>query len=923
MLHLNLRYCFIVLSLVLGACQNQAADCKVADLVCYQAFDSGYQTGTSFSWKIQASGNWLQGAYQVVVSDSEKIPDDRANLLWDSGKIISEQQLFVPYEGKKLASGEKYYCRVRVWEKSGNSSPWSKVVSFVTPLQTPEDWKANWITYDYQPEMPAPLFRKEFSIQNLDELESAQLFICGLGYYEAFLNGRKIGERVLEPAQTNYEDYSLYSVYDLPGKEIAKKNVLGVMLGNGWYNQNRVWTPAMAYGPPLVIAQLVVKYKNGASEILCTDESWKWHPGPVVSNNIYAGEVFDANLEVAGWSMPGLEDTNWRNAKKAVIFPPKLVMQNMEPMRRMGEIQPVEIFEPSSKTWVFDFGQNFAGWVRLRVKGVKGQKITLRFAEELDQNHNIDPTSTGVFATKVVQTDQYTCKGGGIEIWEPRFTYHGFRYAEVTGLESKPAKELLTGIVVYSSMKKAGEFSCSDSTINRLHDLALWTIKSNVHGIPTDCPHRERCGWTGDAHTLAASLTQNFDARLFLTKYLHDMRSSARNTKKELYFGLSFHDRSVVPKPAGIPTMIVPGKRTSGIASPDWGTAATQIPWHLYQRYGDQGVLQEFYPDMKVWVDYIADKFKDGIVNHGLGDWCPPGGNAKIDCPVALSSTAFHYLDLTILTRTAQLLGYTNDGMYYANRMTRVKERFNQQFFDAGRNSYGGQTANVLAIQLGLVPEGKLGELVKSLRKDIHDKNSDFIQTGIFGLGRIFPSLTENGADDLAYSMLTKTGEHSFAYMWEKYHATTLWEVLPVDDSMGPEALNGRSHSHPMNAGYDEWFFRGIAGIHPDERAPGFKRIIFRPYYTSKLQYAHATYESPYGRVLSDWKWEGNSFHWEIQVPANSGAEFYFPKLFGRQQITVNGAKVESELIENIEFPGFFLYKPVGSGRYAIRITNR
>jgi alpha-L-rhamnosidase len=261
--------------------------------------------------------------------------------------------------------------------------------------------------------------------------------------------------------------------------------------------------------------------------------------------------------------------------------------------------------------------------------------------------------------------------------------------------------------------------------------------------------------------------------------------------------------------------------------------------------------------------------------------------------------------------------------MYYANRMTRVKERFNQQFFDAGRNSYGGQTANVLAIQLGLVPEGKLGELVKSLREDIHSKNFDFIQTGIFGLGRIFPSLTENGADDLAYSMLTKTGEHSFAYMWEKYHATTLWEVLPVDDSMGPEALNGRSHSHPMNAGYDEWFFRGIAGIHPDERAPGFKRIIFRPYYTSKLQYAHATYESPYGRVLSDWKWEGNSFHWEIQVPANSGAEFYFPKLFGRQQITVNGAKVESELIENIEFPGFFLYKPVGSGRYAIRITNR
>jgi len=914
---LNLRYCFIFLSIVLGACQNRAADFKVTDLTCHQSFDAGYQITNSFSWKISGTNNWFQGAYQVVVAR----PDDQSQIVWDSGKIISDQQLFIPYSGKILGSGEKYFCKVRVWGRDGKVSNWSKAESFITPLRNPEDWKAKWITTDYRKESPSPLLRKKFTVQNGSTLVSARLFICGLGYYEAYLNGKKIGDRVLEPGQTNYDDYALYAVYDLPGKEIGKENVLGIMLGNGWFNQNRVWNPAMAYGPPVAIAQLVLLYKDGKRDTICTDDTWKWKSGPVVSDNVYAGESYDANLEAAEWGSFNMDEGGWSKAKLATIYPPKLIPQQMEPIRRMAEIQPVGIFEPTSKRWVFDFGQNFAGWVRLKVKGEKGQKITLRFAEELDETRNVDPTSTGVKATKVVQTDQYTCKGGGTELWEPRFTYHGFRYVEVTGLETKPEKELLTGIVVYSSMGKAGEFYCSDSTINRLHDLALWTIKSNVHGIPTDCPHRERCGWTGDAHTLAASLTQNFDARLFLTKYLHDMRSSARNTNKELYFGLSFHDRSVVPKPAGIPTMIVPGKRTSGIASPDWGTAATQLPWHIYQRYGNQEVLQEFYPDMKIWVDYIVAKFPDGIVNHGLGDWCPPGGNVKIDCPVALSSTAFHYLDLTILTKTAQLLGYTNDVMYYTSKRNKVKEQFNNRFFDASKNSYGSQTANVLAIDLGLVPEGKLAELIQSLVQEINTRSNGFIQTGIFGLGRIFPALAENGAADLALQMLIKKGLPSFAHMWEKYGATTLWEVLPVDDSMDPVSLNGRSHNHPMNAGYDEWFVRGIGGIHQDERVPGFKKIIFRPYFTSNLKNATATYESPYGRIVSVWKWEGSTFFWDIEIPANSTGLLYIPKPGEGKTIWINGEAVPfSALTTDAHYPGFLVYNKITNGNFRVEL---
>jgi len=917
---LLLKYCAILLLFAISSCGNKATNFEIYGLTHDNHFEIDHKYPSTFSWKIESEiRNWEQGAYQIIVSESEKNINNNIGDLWDSGKILTANQLYIPYMGKTLVAGQKYYWNVKVWEKSGNVFKWSKIETLETPLRYPEDWKAQWITCEYKKESPMPLLRKSFQLKNGRKVVSAKLYICGLGYYEAYLNGLKIGDRVLEPAQTNYEDYAFYTAYEIPVNELKQKNSLGIMPGNGWYNQYLVWSPAMSYGKPLALAQLIIRYKNGASDTICTDNSWKWKAGPVTSNNIYAGEVYDANLEADNWRDADYDETGWKPVKLATIHPPEIIEQNMEPIREMEELEVKRILSPSANTWVFDFGQNFAGWVRLKVSGQKGQKITLRFSEEIDKDNHINPASTGVKATKYVQTDQYICKGKGIEVWEPRFTYHGFRYVEVTGLKTQPGKDLLTGIVVYSSMKKAGEFSCSDPQINKMHKLALWTIKSNVHGIPTDCPHRERCGWTGDAHTMATSLIQNFDARLFLTKYLYDMRSSARESKKELYFGVNFQDRSITTKPAGIPTMIVPGKRTSGIASPDWGTAITQIPWSLFQYYGDTNILREFYPDMKTWVDYISDKFPDGIVTHGLGDWCPPGGNKMIDCPVPLSSTAFHYLDLSILTKTAYLFGYGSDASYYSKMLSKVKEEFNKQFFDAGKNTYGSQTANLLAIQFGLVPEGKTPEIIKSLSWDIKNKSNGFIQTGIFGLGRIFPVLAENGAEDLAFNLFTKTGNHSFAAIWDNYDATTLWEVLPLDGS-GIGA--GGSHNHPMNAGYDEWFFSGIAGIHPDENSPGFKKIVFRPYFTSILNSAAASYQSPYGTISSHWNRKDKTFSWDIQIPPNSGADIYIPKLYQKQNIFVNGKNASADLTENPSFPAYYLSKSVGSGNYTIRIDS-
>lgn len=875
----------------------------------------------SFSWKIKAQNSgWEQAAYRIIVADDEESIVNENGTCWDSGKINSRDQLFIRYSGNQLEYGKEYYWKVMVWENGNSEGKWSSHKRVHTPIRYPEDWRAQWITTDYQKDLPAPLFRRKFGLKQPEEILSTRLYICGIGYYEAYLNGEKIGDRVLEPAQTNYDDYAFYSVYDLSPEKLKNENALGIMLGNGWFNQRQVWGPEMAYGPPAVIAQLIINYQNGRADTIYTDETWKWKSGPIVSNNIYAGESYDANMETAGWNRSNLEETDWHHVKLASTYPPKLVEQQMEPIRRMGEIQTVRILEPESGTWVFDFGQNFAGWVRLKVEGEKGRKITLRFAEEIDSKQQIDPASTGVYATKVVQTDQYICKGSRAEIWEPRFTYHGFRYVEVTGLKSRPEPDLLTGIVVYSSMDYAGTFSCSEPAFNKLHDMALWSLKSNVHSVPTDCPHRERCGWTGDAHTLAPTLIMNFNARQFLIKYMYDMRSSARNVYKTEYFATHFLDRKIMLKPAGVPTMVVPGKRASGIASPDWGTAVTQIPWQLYLNYGDMDVLREFYPDMVIWVDYMAGLFPDGIVEHGLGDWCPPGGNNFIDCPIPLSSTAFHYLDLEILKNTASLLGYHTEASFYEQWLKKVKNVFNKEFFDAANNTYGSQTANALAIQLGLVPEHKKQDVAISLKNAIIYKTDGFIHSGIFGLGRIFPALAENGEEDIVWRVFTKKGENSFAYMWENFGATTLWEFLPVGNLMPAEQLNIRSHNHPMNAGYDEWFFKGIAGIRPDGEAAGFKRITFRPYLTSKLEHAEATHESPYGTIESKWKWENNCFTWDIDIPANSSGKVFLPKTDQLTSISVNGCIVSiAELESEIEYPGFWVLGHFKSGNYHVK----
>lgn len=900
----------VFLASVLGGCQP--SEIEVSDLNI--KFISNIDMNPVFSWKISSKQpGFKQTAYQLLISDNSKDIKRNHGNICITGKQNSDNQQFSDYGGNKLKSGKSYYVKVQIWNNNGNKSTFSRAVRFFVPLNYPEDWKAKWITYDYRPDSSLPVFRIDFRPDSRKKIEYARLYVSAPGFYEAYLNGKKIGWNVLDPGQTNYEDYTFYTPYDIDPDLIRDENVLGIMLGNGWYTQNIVWTDKMSYGQPVVICQIIIQFKDGQRQIVTSDEKWKWKYGPIKYSNIYGGETYDSNLEVKDWFDHKTHDDSWKNALMADNHPVELFEQFADPVRRMDSLDVFRTIDKKDGKYIYDFGQNFAGWTRLSINGEKGQKIILRHAEVLDSGNNINPVTTGVSATKVIQTASYICKGEGLEVWEPRFTYFGFRYVEVAGLKVMPSKNLLKGIVVYSSLPQTGYFSCSEENINKLHQLATWTIKSNIHSIPSDCPHREKCGWTGDAHAFAKSLIFNFNAQNFLTKYMFDIRSSAREEKPETYYSESFYDRSIVVKPAGIPTMIVPGKRTGGIASPDWGTATVQIPWYLWQSYGDTNVLIEFYRDMKTWVEYIRSKKINGIITHGLGDWCPPQGIPNIDCPVPVSSTAFHILDVSIMKQTAEILDRHEDASYYSGLLTELKRDFNYHFYDAINHTYGSQTADVLALDFEIVPEQDEVFVAESVVKNINVKYDGALRTGIFGLARIFKVLSENGFEEEVFKILTKKGYNSFAYMWENFNATTLWEVLPLG------AYNERSHNHPMQAGYDAWFYSGIAGINPSPDIPGFKKIIFKPYLTQFLKSAEASYESGYGTIKSSWNRSPGNLKWQIRIPENTTGKIYAPVYGEQAEIVINGAQtVVSEYDGDFAFIGEY-----PSGDFTIEIEVR
>lgn len=864
MKHLSVLSLFLTISLFAGAATVR----PVQPQCCFLDNPIGIES-PSLGWRLEGTGPAaLQTAYEIQVASSrKKLLSGKADI-WSSGKVLSDNQFGIRPEIPELAAATTYWWRIRVWDAEGKKSGWTEPASFSTGLDD-SDWKGEWIAPEWKEGRRMPYLRKEFTLGK--DIDKATAFVCGLGAADLFVNGSYADStRILDPAQTNYDHYALYSALDITAKLKTGVNCLGVMLYDGWFNQNYVFTD-FSYGKPMLRLLLVVEYKNGKRDYFASDESWTWKEGPVVKANIYNGEIFDARCVVKDWSVPGADPDGWKPCVKATQgVPPALRSQIISAIRQKEVLPAKNIWKTAEGTWVYDFGSNNTANIFLKVSLPEGTRIKVRTGEEIyGEGLGVDFRSTGISVVPV-QTDEYICAGSGVETWTPRGTYHGFRYAELEcdAEGVTPSKDWLQAVLVHTDLGKTAEFTSSEPQLNRLHEMALRTVQGNIVGVPMDCPTREKCGWLGDSHAYIKMAMVGYDMDNFLMKYLEDIRSGAdveeKNTLHHQLKNVLFY---FTDKAKGIPYMIAPGKRLCGVASPDWGTAVVQLPWHIYLYGGNKAALEEYYPMMAQWTDYITSISEGHMVFTGLGDWDPPYGVHKIATPVELTSTAFHYYDLSIMEQVADILGKTSDRDRFADERKAVGDAFRARFYNPLAKTFGTQTADAMALDFGLCPEGEEADVAIGISKHMVVQRH-FFDVGIFGISRIGSALARNGQAKLAYDTFTKKGKYSFAWMWDKYDATTLWEVLPICDGNTEETV-GCSHSHPMQAGFDIYFYEDIAGVRPVADAPGYKKIRFTPGWSGiDLESASASIESRYGRIASSWEKIDGAVTWTVTVPA-------------------------------------------------------
>ena len=930
--------CCISLTILLPAYGKTNKSLTVDDLRCCNLINPEGIVFPELSWKIKTHEEGVsQSAWEIEIATSKELLKKGNPDVWKSGKQMSDEQFNIRPEGLRFTSSIEYFWRIRVWDNDRNDSRWSDPASFSIGLTDERSWEGQWVTYPYSKNRALPYFRKVFKIDAKKGVipVKATIYFCGLGAGELYLNGTKVDStRFLDPAQTNYEQYALYSTFDITRQLKKGENCLGVMLGNGWFAQDVAWLEApFSYGPPMFRLQLVICYSDGSQTAMGSDESWQWKEGPVVKSNIYLGELYDARREIKDWNRPATVCSDWNPVSLVKTgMPPHLESQLIAPIRTQQKMKPVKMWQDSIGNWIFDFGVNIAGIPCLQVNQPEGTHLSIRMSEEKNADGSLNFSSLGWSCHGKVYTDEYVCKGTGTEKWNPRFTYHGFRYAELSGMKGKPNLSTLNMIVVHSDLENTGSFECSDSSINRLHELAMRTVLSNLQGIPTDCPDREKCGWLGDSHAYVKMANVNLQMNNFWTKYLEDIRSGSKVAEERTLFNEQ-HNKTFyfAQKPSGLPYMIAPGKRLCGVASPDWGTALVQLPWWLYVYYGNKEILKDFYPNMKQWTDYVSALAQDTartnkygghtkyIIYQGLGDWCPPGGNQTIDTPIEFTSTAFHYQDVCIMEQVARLLGKDADVQKYAEEKRSISGEMIATMYNFNKKTFGSQTADIMALDFGLVPGGDERAVGDAVALNMNKKSDGFMHCGIFGIGRIGSMLARNGNAQAAWNMFTKEGENSFARMWNKANVTSLWEILPVNDSSEKIAANS-SHNHPMQSGYDICFYEDIAGIRPDPSGYGFKVIRFEPLFMEQMQWAKASIESSFGTIISSWTEKTGQLDWHITIPPNSSGLVVLPK--GRV-ILVNGKLLNKEKYTPVCTEGESILYSFPSGDFRIQEQNK
>lgn len=848
-----------------------------------------------FFWRLNhPERGQAQTAFQLLVSsDRSKLLDETGDL-WDSGKIISEQNYHAAYGGHPLASFTRYYWQVRWWDRNDRVSPFSDIAWFETAALKSADWQAKWISMA-QPEqfrsnaiiilgqnmgeyyqVKAVYLRKEF--KTAGQIKSARAYISGLGYYELRINGQKVGDRVLDPAQTDYRQMAPYSSYDITNY-LQSQNAIGVILGNGRHIK------LYGYDFPRLFLQIHIEYPSGEKQIIVSDASWKVSHGPVMENGIYYGEKYDARLEMPGWDQPNFDDSHWRQAVE--VPPRKLASQLLPAIRTTQLLSPVMIANPRPGIYIADFGQNFTGWVKVTVPGPAGTEIRLRYAELLHPDGSLNTAPN----QKAEATDIFILSGTGREIFEPKFTYHGFRYAEISGFPGVPTPENIRGCFVHTDVERTGQFACSNELINRIHQNILWGQLSNLNSLPTDCCQRdERYGWLGDAHLAAEQAIFNFDMANVYAKFLDDIRQAQKATG-------SLPD--IAPNYLG-PDGTHP-------ADPAWGSAYLIIAWYLYWYYGDAHVLERHYPSLKKYVEFLRSQAEGHLIKKlgKYGDWCPPGSIEPKRTKLELTSTWFYYYDILLLARMAEVIGNTSDAQAYFSLADQIKSAFNAAYLE--NDQYAGhwmspvarsvdQTSNVLPLYLDMVPAEKKDAVLSKLLHSIINDHDYHLDTGIIGTRYLLDVLTDDGHAEVAYRIVTQQSYPGWGYMIAE-GATTLWERWEKITSGG---MN--SHNHIMLGSVDAWFYRGIAGI--SCLAPGWKKIRIKPGLFGDMKYATARVTTVRGEVSVSWQKSEHRFDLICMIPVGAAAEIRLPRTSEQVDLYEGGVLITKQQVQKSEAAG-------------------
>ena len=854
-----------------------------------------------FSWQLAGNQrNVMQTAYEVTVSEGK-------NNVWKSGKVKSDQSVHVLYSGKALQAGKKYTWQVRVWDNNAKASPWSETASFQMALLSPSEWKAKWIEAGYVEDSinrPSQYFRKQFSVNK--KVVSATAYITAHGMYEAQINGKRVGDYYLTPGWTNYNKRLQYQVYDVTNLLTNGNNAIGVVTGNGWYRGFLAWAGNKnIYGKNNgVLFQLDLTYSDGTTASIISDESWKSSTGSIRYSEIYHGETIDAREEKHGWSTASFNDAGWSGIKIADYKNDVLIATYNEPVKKQETFKPVKIFTTPKGEKVIDFGQNLVGWVIVKANGKAGDKITIRHAEVLDKHGNFYIENLRVANA----TATYYLSGKGEDVFEPHFTFYGFRYIKIDGVDDiRP--DNFTAVALYSDMKLTGSFTSSHPLLNQLQHNIQWGQRGNFLDVPTDCPQRdERLGWTGDAQAFSRTAAFNFGVNNFFAKWLRDVEADQL--------------------PNGSVPFVIPNVLGAGAAgSTGWADAATIIPWNMYLAYGDKKILETQYNSMSAWVGFMEKASKDHLWNTGFhfGDWLfyrpfddNDGRSAVTD--KYLIAQCFFAHSVQIMINTAKVLGKNDDVAKYTSLLQKIKEAFLKEYVTPnGRLTSGTQTAYVLALNFDMLPESLRDQVAEKLVANIKSYGNH-LTTGFLGTPYLCHVLSRFGKTDMAYTLLMQETYPSWLYP-VKMGATTIWERwngIRPDSTFEPASMN--SFNHYAYGAIGDWMYRVVAGLDTYDDAPGYKRIKIHPHIGGGLTNASASLQTYYGKVSSGWKIDGNKIVLDIEIPANTQATVILP-VSNADLVKEKGMPLSKEIktgsggIGNLELS-------IGSGKYQFEIPK-